>query len=83
MNETHAQFELEERLQLRTLVSPAAASFCNPAFGATATAATYYATAGPRVAALAGFIGFSSVAATYAAYSALGVPYGSRGFLFF
>jgi hypothetical protein len=44
---------------------------------------TYYSTSGPRVAALAGFIGFTSVAVTYAAYSALGIPYGSRGYLFF
>jgi hypothetical protein len=44
---------------------------------------TYYATSGPRVAALAGAIGFSSVAVTYAAYSVLGMPYGSRGYLFF
>jgi hypothetical protein len=44
---------------------------------------TYYATSGPRVAALAGAIGFSSVAVTYAAYGVLGIPYGSRGYLFF
>jgi len=44
---------------------------------------TYYGSSGPRVAALAGAIGFSAVAATYAAYSAAGIPYGYRGYLFF
>ena len=54
-----------------------------PAFGALAAGATYYAPSGPRVAALAGAIGFGSVAATYAAYTVLGIPYGSVDYLFF
>jgi hypothetical protein len=44
--------------------------------------ATYYGPSGPRVAALAGALGFGSVAVTYAAYTVLGIPYGSRGYLF-
>jgi len=75
-------YDLEDKLGIRA-ISPAAASFVAPSFGATATALTYYAPSGPRVAALAGAIGFSSVAVTYAAYTMLGIPYGSRGFLFF
>lgn len=74
--------EFEEKLGLRSL-SPTAASMFSPAFGATATGITYYATSGPRVAALAGAIGFSAVAATYTAYGITGTPYGSRGYLFF
>jgi hypothetical protein len=76
------QFELEETLGLRRY-SPALASFVSPAFGATAASATYYATSGLRVAALAGSLGFGAVAATYTIYSVMGTPYGSRGYLFF
>jgi hypothetical protein len=76
------QFDLEDRLAIRT-ISPTAASLVSPAFGAMATGATYYATSGPRVAALAGAIGFSSVAVTYAAYTVLGVPHGKMNYLFF
>lgn len=76
------QFEIEEVLGIRNY-SPAAASFVSPAIAAAATGATYFGTSGPRVAALAGTIGFGTVAATYTAYSVLGIPYGSRGFLFF
>ena len=76
------QFEPDELLGL-SRVSPAAASFVSPALGATLASATYYVPSGPRVAALAGAIGFSSVAVTYATYTVLGIPYGSRGFLFF
>lgn len=54
-----------------------------PAVAAFMTGATYKATAGPRVAALAGTIGLGSVGLTYVAYSALGIPYGQRGWLFF
>lgn len=43
----------------------------------------YFAPSGIRVASLAGAIGFGAVGATYTLYSALGIPYGSRGFLFF
>lgn len=76
------QFEFEEVLGIRNY-SPAAASIVSPAFGATASGLTYFATSGPRVAVLAGSIGFGAVAATYTLYSLLGIPYGSRGFLFF
>lgn len=75
-------YEFEELLGLRS-ISPVAASMVSPAFGATAASAAYFASSGVRVATLAGTIGFGSVAATYAVYTALGVPYGSRGFLFF
>ena len=54
-----------------------------PAIAAFMTGATYKATAGPRVAALAGTIGLGSVGITYAAYSVLGIPYGQKGWLFF
>lgn len=63
-------------------ISPAAASLVSPAFGAACAGAAYFAPSGPRVAALAGSIGFGTVAVTYAAYGVLGIPYGSRGFLF-
>ena len=56
-------------------VSPLIAGFC--------TGATYKATAGPRVAALAGSIGFGAVAFTNIVYSLIGLPPGSKGFLFF
>ena len=54
----------------------------SPAFGAGMAGATYFAGSGPRVAALAGVLGVGSVATTYAAYTVLGIPYGSRGYLF-
>lgn len=54
----------------------------SPAFGAGMTGVTYFATSGPRVAALAGVIGVGSVAATYTVYSALGIPFSSRGYMF-
>jgi hypothetical protein len=64
-------------------MGPSAATFCSPAFGASAAAATYFATAGPRAAGLAGVMGIGAVGVTYATYSVLGIPYGSQGFLFF
>jgi hypothetical protein len=75
------QYELEEVMGIRS-ISPAAASFVSPGFGAAAAGLTYFAPSGPRVAALAGSIGFGTVAATYAVYSVLGIQYGSRGYLF-
>jgi len=54
-----------------------------PAFAALMTGATYKATAGPRVAGLAGAIGLGAVGATYGIYTVLGIPYGSKGYLFF
>ena len=74
--------DLEEQLGLRG-TSPAASSILAPGIGAFAAGATYYAPSGPRVAALAGAIGLGSVAVTYSVYTVLGIPYGSRGFLFF
>uniref|UniRef100_A0A7S4INQ6 Mitochondrial import inner membrane translocase subunit TIM23 n=2 Tax=Odontella aurita TaxID=265563 RepID=A0A7S4INQ6_9STRA len=53
------------------------------AFAAMATGMTYYSRAGPRVAGLAGAIGLGAVGVTYGAYSALGIPYGHKGYLFF
>jgi hypothetical protein len=47
------------------------------------TGATFYVPAGPRVAALAGTIGLGAVGITYLGYSVLGIPYGSKGFMFF
>mmetsp|Transcript_22374 Transcript_22374/g.33056 ORF Transcript_22374/g.33056 Transcript_22374/m.33056 type:complete len:197 (-) Transcript_22374:2255-2845(-) len=54
-----------------------------PAFAGFMTGATFYSGAGPRAALLAGSIGLGTVGVTYAGYTALGIPYGSRGFLFF
>eukprot|EP00978_Attheya_sp_CCMP212_P007627 scaffold17670_cov44-Attheya_sp.AAC.2 len=54
-----------------------------PALAAFMTGATFKSQAGPRVAALAGTIGLGAVGVTYAAYSVMGVPYGSKGYLFF
>jgi len=47
------------------------------------TGFTYKFQAGPRVAGLAGAIGFGTVGLTYATYSLLGIPYGAKGWLFF
>jgi len=55
----------------------------SPAFAAFMTGATFYSSAGPRVAALAGSIGLGAVGATYATYSVLGLPFGYLGFMFF
>jgi hypothetical protein len=81
-NPTHApiirrpiKFELEA---YTGPVQPAA-----PAFAAFMTGATFYMPAGPRVAALAGTIGVGAVGITYLGYSVLGIPYGSKGFMFF
>jgi len=54
-----------------------------PIFAGFMTGATFYGAAGPRVALLAGSLGCGAVGATYIGYSVLGIPYGSRGFLFF
>ena len=54
-----------------------------PLFGGMMTGATYYMRAGPRVATLAGAIGTCAVGGTFAVYSVLGIPYGSKGWLFF
>lgn len=54
-----------------------------PLFAGALTGATYYMRAGPRVAALAGAIGVGTVGGTFALYSVLGIPYGSKGWLFF
>lgn len=53
-----------------------------PAFSAFMTGSTYKMMAGPRVAALAGTIGLGAVGVTYGVYTILGIPHGSRGFLF-
>jgi len=54
-----------------------------PLFAGAMTGATYYMRAGPRVATLAGAIGVGAVGGTFAMYSMLGIPYGSRGWMFF
>lgn len=54
-----------------------------PVFSGFMTGATFYASAGPRAALLAGSLGMGAVGATYIGYTVLGIPYGSRGFLFF
>lgn len=73
--------EIEEQVGLRHY-SPTAALMCSPLTAAAATGATYYSTAGPRAALLAGALGAGAVGTTYAVYTVLGIPYGSRGFLF-
>lgn len=75
------QNDLEVLLGVRSF-SPSMASMVAPAFGSTMAGICYFAPSGPRVAGLAGAIGFGSVAATYGIYSILGIPYGSQGFLF-
>lgn len=47
------------------------------------TGFTYKFQAGPRVAGLAGAIGLGAVGMTYTAYSLMGIPNGSKGWLFF
>jgi hypothetical protein len=47
------------------------------------TGMTYYAPSGVRVAALGGALGLGAVGATYAAYTVVGKPFGSYGFLWF
>ena len=69
------QFELD---QYTVPIQPPA-----PLFAGLMTGATYYMRAGPRVAALAGAIGMGTVGGTFALYSVLGFPYGSKGWLFF
>lgn len=54
-----------------------------PLFAGALAGATYYMRAGPRVASLAGAIGVGAVGGTFALYSVLGIPYGSKGWLFF
>ena len=61
--------------QITFSVSPLIAGFC--------TGATFKAAAGPRVAALAGTIGFGAVGLTNTVYTMLGMPCGAKGFLFF
>lgn len=53
-----------------------------PAFSAFMTGSTFKIMAGPRVAALAGTLGLGAVGLTYGVYTAMGIPHGSRGFLF-
>jgi import inner membrane translocase subunit TIM23 len=74
------QLDIEDKLKIRA-ISPAAASMFNPALAATVSGLTYFAPSGPRAAGLAGALAFSAVASTYTAYSILGIPYGSKGFL--
>lgn len=73
--------EIEEHVGLRHY-SPTAAIMTAPVLAAAATGTTFYSTAGPRAALLAGAMGAGAVGTTYAVYSVLGIPYGSRGFLF-
>lgn len=73
--------EIDEQLGVRKY-SNTAALMSSPMAAAAATGATYYSTAGPRAAVLAGAMGCGAVGATYAVYTVLGIPYGSRGFLF-
>mmetsp|Transcript_40801 Transcript_40801/g.49690 ORF Transcript_40801/g.49690 Transcript_40801/m.49690 type:complete len:197 (-) Transcript_40801:50-640(-) len=54
-----------------------------PPLSAFLTGATYKMTHGPRIALMSGSIGLSAVGVTYLGYSLLGIPYGSKGFLFF
>jgi hypothetical protein len=74
--------ELEEMMGVRRF-SPSAANLVSPAFGATAAGATYFATAGPRAAGVAGAMGLGAVMATHLVYSLFDIPQNSQGFLFF
>lgn len=55
----------------------------SPPLAAAMTGITYYAPSGIRVAALGGALGLGAVGATYAAYTVIGKPFGSNGFLWF
>ncbi|KAG7373150.1 Tim17/Tim22/Tim23/Pmp24 family protein [Nitzschia inconspicua] len=55
----------------------------SPPLAAMMTGVTYYAPSGVRVAALGGALGLGAVGATYTAYSLVGKPFGSYGFLWF
>jgi len=74
--------DLEEKLMLHRIGNPSLEKMASPAFAAFMTGATYFAPSGPRVAALAGSIGFATVGATYVGYYAMGIPYGFANFLF-
>lgn len=54
-----------------------------PPLAAMLTGVTYYAPSGLRVAALGGALGLGTVGATYTAYTLVGKPFGSNGFLWF
>mmetsp|Transcript_11074 Transcript_11074/g.24396 ORF Transcript_11074/g.24396 Transcript_11074/m.24396 type:complete len:214 (-) Transcript_11074:300-941(-) len=54
-----------------------------PLLAGALSGATYYMRAGPRVASLAGAIGMGAVGGTFAVYSVLGIPYGSKGWMWF
>ena len=70
----HIQYELD---RYTGPIQPPA-----PLLAGALTGATYYIRAGPRVATLAGAIGTGVVGGTFALYSVLGIPYGSKGWLF-
>jgi len=70
----HVQYELD---RYTGPIQPPA-----PLLAGALTGATYYIRAGPRVATLAGAIGTGVVGGTFALYSVLGIPYGSKGWLF-
>ena len=55
----------------------------SPPLAAMMTGVTYYAPSGLRVAALGGALGLGAVGATYTAYTLVGKPFGSNGYLWF
>lgn len=76
-------YDIEEKLMLHRVGNPTLEKMASPAFAAYMTGVTYFAPSGPRVAALAGTIGFGMVGATSFAYYLLGFPPGYQNFLFF
>lgn len=55
----------------------------SPPLAAMMTGVTYYGPSGLRVAGLGGALGLGAVGATYTAYTLVGKPFGSNGFLWF
>lgn len=75
--------EVADKFEVDRYTAPIGIDEPGPALAALLTGVTYKAQAGPRVAALAGTIGLASVGVTYGVYSAMGIPYGNKGWLFF
>lgn len=75
--------EAADKFEVDRYTAPIGIDEPGPALAAFMTGVTFKAQSGPRVAALAGTIGLASVGVTYGVYSAMGIPYGHKGWLFF
>ena len=72
---------MADTADIEKYVGPSAVA--SPAAGAFLAGVTYKATAGPRVAAMAGTIGLGAVGATYALSRVTGTRFASSSFMFF